>query len=100
MRIYLIYLNYLSHLEPSNSFDVTGVNVALTMAGLVVDDGPVAIADVAAVLERKTTSLSTVRGRLIARDLIYPAGWGLLRFRIPYFPEFVASSEGNLRTIS
>lgn len=100
MRIYLIYLNYLSHLEPSNSFDVTGVNVALTMAGLVVDDGPVAIADVAAVLERKTTSLSTVRGRLIARDLIYPAGWGLLRFRIPYFPEFVASNEGNLRTIS
>lgn len=38
--------------------------------------------------------------RLIARDLIYPAGRGLLRFRIPYFPEFVASSEGNLRTIS
>ena len=87
-------------LEPSNSFDVTGVNVALAMAGLVVDDGPVAIADVAAVLERKTTSLSTVRGRLIVRDLIYPAGRGLLRFRIPYFPEFVASSEGNLRTIS
>ena len=81
MRIYLIYLNYLSRLEPSNSFDVTGVNVAADAA-------------------RKTTSLSTVRGRLIARDLIYPAGRGLLRFRIPYFPEFVASSESNLRTIS
>ena len=68
-------------LEPSNSFDVTGVNVAADAA-------------------RKTTSLSTVRGRLIARDLICPAGRGLLRFRIPYFPEFVASNEGNLRTIS
>lgn len=38
--------------------------------------------------------------QLDARNLIYPAGRGLLRFRIPYFPEFVASSEGNLRTIS
>ena len=31
---YLDYLNYLSRLEPSSSFDVTGVNVALAMAGL------------------------------------------------------------------
>ena|GEM_PF-3012184 len=129
-------------LEPSNSFDVTGVNVALAMAGLtfgvneLLDHpgttfmrkalrAPLDVltndaarnlllctaaltplrfredaARLAADAARKTTSLSTVRGRLIARDLIYPAGRGLLRFRIPYFPEFVASSEGNLRTIS
>ena len=40
-------------------------------------------------LGRPATSLSDIRARLIARDLITPAGWGLIEFAQPYLGQYL-----------
>ena len=41
------------------------------------------------VLGRPTTALSDIRARLIERDLITPAGWGLVEFSQPYLGQYL-----------
>lgn len=97
----MFYLNYLSRLEPSSSFDVTGVNVALAMAGLTFRVNELLDHPGTTFMRRALRAPLDVLTDDAARNLLLrTAALTPLRFRIPYFPEFVASSEGNLWTIS
>lgn len=59
------------------------------MAKLVDEEGTVAIAALAELLGVPTTSLSDTRAKLISQGLIESAGWGKLRYVLPYFKEFL-----------
>ena len=88
-------------LEPSNSFDVTGVNVALTMAGLTFGVNELLDHPGTTFMRKALRAPLDVLTNDAARNLLLcTAALTPLRFRIPYFPEFVASNEGNLWTIS
>lgn len=47
------------------------------------------VSAIAESLDRSVTSLSDIRARLIERDLITPAGWGLVEFAQPYLGQYL-----------
>ena len=49
----------------------------------------IASSALAEALGRPATSLSDIRARLIERDLITPAGWGLIEFAQPYLGQYL-----------
>lgn len=49
----------------------------------------IATSALAEALGRPATSLSDIRARLIERDLITPAGWGLIEFAQPYLGQYL-----------
>ncbi len=60
-------------------------------------DGPSSTSDIAARLAKSTTSLSSVRAKLIDAGVIEPAGRGLVRFTIPFMAAyFAACREGGV----
>lgn len=67
-------------------------NFLLAMARVMGEDNhPVAVADIATEMGKTTKGLSDSRHKLIARDLIAPAGWGEVEFVLPYFKEYLGS---------
>lgn len=59
----------------------------------------IASSALAEALGRPATSLSDIRARLIERDLINPAGWGLLEFAQPYLGQYLLN-RGRPQRIS
>jgi hypothetical protein len=59
------------------------------LAAMAVDEGPSRLADIAGRLSVSTTYASQYRLRLIAAELITPAGRGLVRFALPYLREYL-----------
>jgi hypothetical protein len=59
------------------------------LAAMAVDDGPSRLADIAARLGVSTTYASQYRLRLIAAEVIAPAGRGLVRFALPYLRDYL-----------
>ncbi|MDK8625258.1 hypothetical protein [Corynebacterium appendicis] len=61
------------------------------MAAIEADTGSsdVSTAALSEHLGRPTTALSDIRTRLIERDLITPAGWGLVEFSQPYLGQYL-----------
>lgn len=53
------------------------------------DDGPSKVSDVAERMATDTRYASQYRLRLIAADLIEPAGWGRVDFTLPYLREYL-----------
>lgn len=53
----------------------------------------ISVKDLEVALERPQTSLSDTRGKLIARDLILPAGWGKVSFAQPYLGEYLRNQN-------
>lgn len=52
-------------------------------------DGVVATAEISEELGVPVTSLSDTRAKLIDRDLITPAGWGMVEFAQPYLADYI-----------
>ena len=59
------------------------------LAAMAVDDGPSRMADVAARLAADANYASQYRLRLIAADMIYPAGHGRVDFTLPYLRDYL-----------
>lgn len=53
------------------------------------EPGTASVADVAQCMGRTVTGLSDIRQRLIDKELVEPAGWGKLRFVLPYAGEYL-----------
>lgn len=65
------------------------------MASQLAPDGTVTTGQVAAALGRPVTSVSYIRGRLLAKGLIQPAGHGRIAFTTPGFETYVAAQTGE-----
>ncbi|NEG70481.1 ATP-binding protein [Bifidobacterium choloepi] len=59
------------------------------------DDGPSKTADIASRLGHDTGYANVYRTRLIKEDLIEPAGYGLVDFKIPYMREYLREHGTN-----
>lgn len=59
------------------------------LAAMAVDDGPSKMADVASRLGAGVNYASQYRLRLIAADMIHPAGRGRVEFRLPYLRDYL-----------
>lgn len=59
------------------------------LAAMAIDDGPSKMADVAARLAADANYASQYRLRLIAADMIYPAGHGHVDFTLPYLRDYL-----------
>ncbi|MEY8565273.1 ATP-binding protein [Corynebacterium sp.] len=62
-------------------------------------DGPVATAAIAERLGKTQRAASDPRAKLIDRDLITPAGWGKVRFTLPYLGHWLRGS-GTVRRVN
>lgn len=61
--------------------------------------GDISTAALSEQLGRPSTALSDIRARLIERDLITPAGWGLVEFSQPYLGQYLLD-QGRPQRIS
>ena len=58
-------------------------------AAIAIDDGPSKMADVASRLTADANYASQYRLRLIAADMIHPAGHGQVDFTLPYLRDYL-----------
>lgn len=68
--------------------------LAFLRAMAAIDAPEVPTADIAKALGVPPNGISTRRQRLIDRDLIEPAGFGSVRFTLPYLGEYLKSMDG------
>lgn len=69
------------------------MNFLRAMAAISADERGVKTGDIAARLGVEPRGLSTWRSRLITRDLIEPAGFGRVRFTLPYMEDYIRQQD-------
>lgn len=67
------------------------------MAAVMGPDGTARTAEIAELLEKDISGVSDSRQKLIARDLIEPAGWGKLQFVLPYLKDYLQTGQRKVR---
>lgn len=67
------------------------VQFVQTMASL--GDGPYAVSDIAAAMQRGLSSLGPARANIISKGMIYSTDHGYLDFTVPLFAEFMRRQE-------
>lgn len=65
------------------------------MAAVMDDSSQAELSAIAQRLGKQVTSLSDVRARLLIKEVIAATAWGKLSFRLPYFKEYLESSQSN-----
>ena len=73
-------------------FEYAGQDLAADLAAMAQDDGPSATSDIAVRLGVNMQHQNVYRTRLIERELIAPAGHGLVDFALPYLREHLRSA--------
>lgn len=84
------------HLPEVATLSHRQVDFLRAMAHVADEEGTARISEIATSLSSSVTSLSTVRRALISADLLHSPAWGTLRFRLPYFREFLLGPGGPL----
>ncbi|WPF67165.1 MULTISPECIES: ATP-binding protein [unclassified Corynebacterium] len=84
------------HLPEVAALSHRQVDFLRAMAHVADREGTARISEVAAAMSASVTSLSTARRALIDADLLHAPAWGTLRFRLPYFREFLLGPGGPL----
>lgn len=69
------------------------MNFLRAMAAICADERGVKTGDIASRLGVEPRGLSTWRSRLITRDLIEPAGFGVVRFTLPYMEDYIRQQD-------
>ena len=68
---------------------------AMADLGAADGDGPVATAEVAAVLGRKPQSLSPARDALLKKGLVWSGERGRIAFTVPHFGRYLREQAGD-----
>ncbi|KQB85623.1 hypothetical protein Cocul_00770 [Corynebacterium oculi] len=84
------------HLPEVAALSHRQVDFLRAMAQMADEEGLARIGEIATTMSTSVTSLSTARRALIDADLLYSPAWGTVRFRLPYFREFLLGPGGPL----
>lgn len=74
---------------------LTKAEIQFVIAMAKLGDGPYAMADIAALMDRKISSLGPARAKIISKGMIYSSEHGYLDFTVPLFADFLRRYTGE-----